>query len=167
MIRHCLLLLIPIFCTAEESTYKLLVQGGQILTMAPGELDPVDGWFAVDAAGKIAEMGAGTVPAGIRAETVVDAEGKIILPGFISAHSHLWSAPFRGIASESTLYGWIAAAHTPFSPYYEEGDFYTFTQYGGLDFLSHGITTNYNWVNNNGYDYDQWMGHKKGVKRRI
>jgi cytosine/adenosine deaminase-related metal-dependent hydrolase len=125
--------------------------------MAPGELDPVDGWFAVDAAGKIAEMGAGTVPAGIRAETVVDAEGKIILPGFISAHSHLWSAPFRGIASESTLYGWIAAAHTPFSPYYEEGDFYTFTQYGGLDFLSHGITTNYNWVNNNGYDYDQWM----------
>ncbi|MEE4659924.1 MAG: amidohydrolase family protein [Halieaceae bacterium] len=125
--------------------------------MAPGEPDPVEGWFAVDAAGRVARIGAGAVPAGVRAETELDAAGKIITPGFVSAHSHLWSAPFRGIASESTLYGWIAAAHSPFSPYYEEGDFYTFTQYGGLDFLSHGITTNYNWVNNYGYDYEHWM----------
>jgi len=142
---------------AEETTYKSLVHGGQILTMDPNNLDPIDGWFLVDSSGRIAEIRTGPVPEGISAETVIDASGKIILPGFISAHSHLWSAPFRGIASESTLFGWLAEAHTPFTPYYQEGDFYNFTQYGGLDFLSHGITTNYNWVNNNGYHYDHWM----------
>ncbi|MEM0954741.1 MAG: amidohydrolase family protein [Pseudomonadota bacterium] len=157
LFRSCLLLLASLVCTAEAAPYKLLVHGGHILTMAPGETNPVEGWFVVDAAGNVAEIAAGEVPNRIRAETEVDATGKIILPGFVSAHSHLWSAPFRGIASESTLYGWIAAAHSPFYPYYQEGDFYTFTQYGGLDFLSHGITTNYNWVSNNGYDYDHWM----------
>ncbi len=157
LLRACLLALIPLASVAKDAPYQLLVHSAQILTMAPGETAPIEGWFAVDAEGKIADIAPGTVPAGISAETEIDASGKIILPGFISAHSHLWSAPFRGIASESTLYGWIAAAHTPFGPYYQEGDFYTFTQYGGLDFLSHGITTNYNWVNNNGYDYDHWM----------
>lgn len=157
IVRNFCLLLMLAMSAVSAAPYKLLVQGGQILTMAPGELDPVEGWFAVDSDGRIAEFGAGDVPEGIEAEVVVNAAGQIILPGFISAHSHLWSAPFRGIASESTLYGWIAEAHTPFSPYYQAGDFYTFTQYGGLDFLSHGITTNYNWVNNNGYNYDFWM----------
>jgi len=135
----------------------LVVTNATIVTMAEGTTAPFVGWMAVGADGRIDGLGAGAPPADLQAERTLDATDRIVLPGFVSAHSHLWSAPFRGIATESTLYDWIAAAHTPFSPYYRRGDFETFTTYGVLDFLSHGITTAYNWVSNNGYAYGHWM----------
>ncbi|MGF1483648.1 MAG: amidohydrolase family protein [Opitutales bacterium] len=153
------LLGLPLVCQAES---LLLVKGGTILTMEPGEILPFEGWFTVDADGRIDEIGEGAPPADIEASDTVDATGKIILPGFISAHSHLWSAPFRGIASEDNLYAWIAAAHTPFGDYFKGDDFHVLTMYGALDFTSHGITTAYNWVANYGWDYDEWMGHFTG-----
>lgn len=146
-----------IMVRAEE--VATVVFGGMIVTMEPGAPAPIEnGWMSISEEGRILEIGSGAVPESIVAKETIDAAGKIIIPGFISTHSHLWSAPFRGIASESNLYGWLDQFHTPFYPYYEEGDFYNYTLYGGLDFLSHGITACYNWVSNNGYDYDRWLG---------
>ncbi len=146
--------------TIQAEEVATVVFGGLIVTMEPGAPAPIEnGWMSISEEGRILEIGSGAVPESIVARETIDAGGKIIIPGFISAHSHLWSAPFRGIASESNLYDWIGAAHMPFYPYYEKGDFYNYTLFGGLDFLSHGITACYNWVSNNGYDYDHWMEH--------
>jgi len=143
--------------TARAEDMALLVTDAIIVTMEPGAPAPIEGWLAVDAEGRVAATGEGAPPAELTAAETLDAQGRILMPGFISAHSHLWSAPFRGIAAESNLYDWIAEAHTPFSPYYQSGDFKSFTEYGLLDFLSHGITTAYNWVSNNGYRYEDWL----------
>ncbi|MGJ3241790.1 MAG: amidohydrolase family protein [Opitutales bacterium] len=147
---------------SAEDDIALLVSGGTIITMEPGEPEPVEGWMAVGADGRVLAIGNGEPPADLEPAETLDATGKIIMPGFISAHSHLWSAPFRGIASESNLYEWIATAHSPFREYYQEGDFLTYTQYGALDFISHGITTCYNWVANMGHAYDLWMEQFEG-----
>ncbi|MEM9026457.1 MAG: amidohydrolase family protein [Verrucomicrobiota bacterium] len=142
----------------EPLDKPLLIHGGTIVPMEPDQRDPIDGWMLVGVDGTIQELAAGEPdPKLIETSESIDASGKIIIPGFISAHSHLWSAPFRGIASESNLLDWIEAAHSPFTPYYQDKDFYIFTQYGALDFLSHGITTCYNWVWNNGWDYEHWI----------
>ncbi len=144
----------------SADTIESIISGATIITMEPGSPAPIEsGWMTISDTGHILEVGSGELPTLNSQVTRIDASGKIIIPGFISAHSHLWSAPFRCIASESNLYDWIAACHFPFYPYYQEGDFYDYTLYGGLDFLSHGITACYNWVSNNGYKYEHWMEH--------
>lgn len=115
--------------------------------------EPFFGWFSVDDSGRIGEIAAGHPPASLQATRRLDATGKIVMPGMISAHSHLWSAPFRGIAADQNLLGWLAAAHAPFGEHYQKGDFAAFTRYGALDFIAHGITTCYNWVWNPGVPY--------------
>lgn len=136
---------------------RLLVRDAILVTMDPERKEPFVGWFTVGQNGRVLDLGEGTAPADIHPQSTLDASGKLVMPGMISAHSHLWSAPFRGIAADKNLLGWIAAAHTPFNKYYEEGDFYTYTQYGVLDFLAHGITTCYNWVSNNGYPQEYFL----------
>ena len=34
---------------------------------------------------------------------VIDAQGMIVLPGFVDTHRHLWESPFKGMASNWTL----------------------------------------------------------------
>ncbi|MBZ4307668.1 hypothetical protein LAN33_25690, partial [Mycobacterium tuberculosis] len=62
------------------------------------------GWVHVDEDGLIAALGAGDPPPGLPG-TVHDLGGSILAPGFVSAHSHLFTAGMRGIAPDDTLYG--------------------------------------------------------------
>ncbi len=135
-------------CFAQIS---LVVENAILVTMDDASPEPFLGWFSVDASGRINEIAAGHPPDSLHPTNRLDASGKIIIPGMVSAHSHLWSAPFRGIAADQNLLGWLAAAHAPFSEHYQKGDFAAYTRYGALDFLSHGITTCYNWVWNDGF----------------
>src|SRR5690349_16174680 len=56
------------------------------------------------------------------AETVIDAEGCAVIPGFIQTHIHLCQTLFRGAADDLALIDWLKqrvwpmeAAHTPHS----------------------------------------------------
>ncbi len=45
----------------------------------------------------------------IKADHVIDGEGKILLPGFVNTHHHLYQTLFRNVpgASESKLFDWL------------------------------------------------------------
>jgi len=79
---------------------KLLIVNGTELTMKPGQTEPFIGYVLVGEDGKIRAMGKGSPPAGTVARTTYDAKGKFVLPGFISAHSHLSESAFRGLATD-------------------------------------------------------------------
>lgn len=149
--------MVAVATATSAETVKTLVYGATIVTMAPDRMDPVEGWMSIGADGKIIDIGGGEPPESLTAEATVDATGKIVMPGFLSADSNLWSAPFRGIAAESDLYEWIEIAHAPFESVYTPNDFYTYTLYGALDYMGHGITTCFNWVANLGYPYEMWL----------
>ena len=58
-------------------------------------------------------------------EIIIDATGKMVLPGFVQTHVHLCQALFRGQADDMELLDWLQkriwpleAAHTPESIYY-------------------------------------------------
>jgi cytosine/adenosine deaminase-related metal-dependent hydrolase len=128
---------------------KLLVKGGTFLTMKPGEEDPFVGYMAIGADGKIITVGRGEPPPDLAAADTLDVAGKIIIPGFVSAHSHIWQSAFRGLAANAYVTGWGGAVYRQQAVFGTPEDFYWFTLHGSLDHLRHGITTAYNFAYGN------------------
>jgi 5-methylthioadenosine/S-adenosylhomocysteine deaminase len=122
---------------------KLVVKNAFILTMAAGQREPVKGYLVVGEDGRLLTVAAGDPPAGLQAAQSLDAGGHWVIPGFISAHSHLWQSAFRGLGADQTLMGWIDALYKPAAKYSAE-DMYWFTLDGALDHLQHGVTAAYN-----------------------
>ncbi|GAA1313266.1 amidohydrolase family protein [Pseudonocardia xinjiangensis] len=115
---------------------------------APGAPDWFVGWMRVDESGRISGIGPGSPPpeaADGPAATVVDAGGTIVAPGFVSAHSHLFTSGLRGIAPGSTLYPWLQAMSEVFRHADAEAMYWS-TVHGALDFLACGITSAYNFT---------------------
>ncbi|MCZ2839236.1 amidohydrolase family protein [Modestobacter sp. VKM Ac-2985] len=123
---------------------RLLVHNAVLLTLDPDRPDPFRGWFTVGDDGRLTAVEPGDPPvellAGLTGDQVLDGGGALVGPGFVSAHSHLFTSGFRGIAKDESLYGWLeqmlgytAAATTE--------DVYWMTRHGAQDFLRNGITT--------------------------
>ncbi len=123
----------------------LLVKNGVFITMAPDQRKPFSGYMAVDQHGRISEIGEGEAPGNLKADQVVDAQGQVIAPGFISAHSHIYMSPLRGLGEDQNLYGWFRAWDY-YLRHATADDIYWFTLHGSLDFLRNGITTAYDFT---------------------
>jgi len=129
--------------SSAQPPAKLIVRNARLFTMAQGQREVFTGYLIVDAEGKLSAVAAGDPPAGATAAQTWDAGGDWILPGFLSAHSHLWQAAFRGIAADKTLPGWIDGLYNQKASHARAEDFYWFTLDGALDHLQHGITAAY------------------------
>lgn len=128
-----------------------LVTNATFLTMKPGDTEAVVGYMHIDDDGRIVALAAGSPPPGVSAATVIDATNKIVVPGFISAHSHLFQSALRGLGADQYVRGWGLAVRV-YSVHASDEDLYWFTLHGALDHLRHGITSVYNF----GY------GHRAG-----
>lgn len=129
---------------------KLVVTGAKLFTMAADEPEPFDGFMVIAADGKLLAVGAGEPGATWAGAPTLDLGGQWVLPGFVSAHSHLWQSAWRGLGADQTLMGWVDALYMEQAQYAPAADFYWFTLQGGLDHLRHGITTTYN------FNYGGW-----------
>src|SRR5665811_2306562 len=56
----------------------------------------------------ILAVGAGTVPAVLQADRVIDGSGCLATPGLVNTHHHLYQWATRGLAQEEKLFGWLA-----------------------------------------------------------
>ena len=135
-------LLLSIAAYAQQPA-KLIVKNARLFTMAEGRKDVFIGYLVVDADGKLTTVAPGNPPADLKTKETWDASGHWILPGFLSAHSHLWQAAFRGIAADKTLPGWIDGLYNQHARRAKAEDYYWFTLDGALDHLQHGITSAY------------------------
>jgi len=133
-------------CASAAGQNRLIVKNARLFTMASGQREPFTGYLVVDGEGRLIAVGAGAPPPIFNAQETWDAHGEWIIPGFLSAHSHLWQAAFRGIAQDQTLPGWIDGLYNKHALYAKSEDFYWFTLYGALDHLEHGITGAYDFA---------------------
>jgi cytosine/adenosine deaminase-related metal-dependent hydrolase len=120
----------------------LTVTDALILTMADGR-EPVHGWLTVGEDGRIAGIGSGEPP--VCAGEILSAAGRIVAPGFVSAHSHLHTSGLRGLAAGQALYPWLRA-NTKLQLGAGAEDMYWLTLHGCLDFIGNGITSAYNFA---------------------
>jgi cytosine/adenosine deaminase-related metal-dependent hydrolase len=138
-----LALLLGLVPWTSSARADLLITNATLLTMKPGENGPLLGYMLVDDNGRIAALAAGAPPGGTRAATTVDATGKIMIPGFVSAHSHLYQSAFRGLGIDHNTGEWRQDLAL-YSRSAADDDFYWFTLHGALDHLTHGITSVFN-----------------------
>ena len=132
------------------------VRSDMILTMADGQATVIDGYMEVGEDGRIVAIEAGEPPASSSGE-VVDARGRIVMPGFVSGHNHLWQSAFRGLGADQELYGWLKSLHWTFGRHFETGDMYAFTLHGALDQMVNGITTTLNHSQTIAPSYEDYM----------
>ncbi|OAK99463.1 Metallo-dependent hydrolase [Phaeosphaeriaceae sp. SRC1lsM3a] len=74
---------------------------------------------------------------------VVNATGKIISPGFINTHHHLWQTAYRTIASNTTLAEYFIryGAPGPSTQYFTAEDKYLSQLTGSIELMNSGTTT--------------------------
>jgi 5-methylthioadenosine/S-adenosylhomocysteine deaminase len=124
---------------------RLLLRGGHVLTMDPalGDLPKGDVLIDGDAIATVAPQ--------IDADAeVLDASGKIVIPGFVDSHRHTWEAAIRGCAPNATLDDYFVEVLDTFAPVYRPEDVYASNLAGALECLNAGITTLVDWshINN-------------------
>ena len=77
---------------------------------------------------------------------MLDGHGKIVMPGFVDTHNHLWQTLIRGCATDQELNGWLRGCVLPLysasipGPI-SDADGYAGARLGTLDVISSGVTT--------------------------
>jgi 5-methylthioadenosine/S-adenosylhomocysteine deaminase len=79
---------------------------------------------------------------------VIDARGKLVIPGLIDTHRHTWQAFLRGIAADWTLGQYMTGLHLGLSAHFRPEDTYAGNLLGAVEALSSGITTLLDWSHN-------------------
>lgn len=121
-----------------------------VLTMDPrvgrgtlGELHDVDVLIQGD---HIAAVGSNLSAQGAQ---VIDGEGKIVMPGFVDTHDHLWQSLIRGCAADENVNGWLSRCVFPFSTArFTEFDAYAGVRLSTSGLINTGVTTAVDWSHN-------------------
>jgi 5-methylthioadenosine/S-adenosylhomocysteine deaminase len=118
-----------------------------VMTMEPwlgdGELGLIPGGDVCLEDDRITAVGQGLDSSGAR---IVDATGKIVLPGFVDVHNHLWQSLIRGCGTSLAAGEWLRTYVLPvgrLNVTAEEA--YAVVRLSTLDLLSTGVTTVVDW----------------------
>jgi cytosine/adenosine deaminase-related metal-dependent hydrolase len=93
--------------------------------------------------GAIAEIGPGLPD--VPGAEVIDATGKLVLPGFVDTHRHTWQAPIRAVAPDIGFDGYLRRILGELAPNFGPGDMYAGNLAGALECLDGGVTTLLDW----------------------
>jgi len=135
---------------------RTLLRGAAlVLTMDPalgeGELGLLRGADVLLDGGRIARVGRGLDPAGAR---VIDVAGRIVMPGLVDAHNHLWQSLIRGCGAGQDVNGWLGQCVFPlFGFRFTRADAYAAVRLAALDLVSSGVTTTVEWAAGFGPEY--------------
>ncbi len=144
--RICLFLIFMIITGmssyAQPKHVDIIVQGGLIVTMDAGRRVIDDGWIAVQD-GRIVAVGARDTLAGrFTASQIIEAAGKVVIPGLINTHTHIPMTLFRGIADDLDLHQWLTEYIFPAEARNVTEDFVRAgTRLGLAELIRGGVTT--------------------------
>jgi cytosine/adenosine deaminase-related metal-dependent hydrolase len=122
---------------------EFLIRNAYVLTMdaAIGDLAGADVHVR---AGAIAAVGRGL--AAPNAE-VIDGAGKLVLPGFVETHWHVWTAVLRSLAGDRQEHGYFPTSRT-IGTFYDAEDMYAAGRLAAAEAIHSGITFLHDWCHN-------------------
>jgi cytosine/adenosine deaminase-related metal-dependent hydrolase len=116
---------------------RLLLRGGLVIDTEPTVVVHRDTDVLIEH-GRIAAVGRRLQ---VRDAEVIDATERIVLPGFVDTHRHVWETALRGIAVDSDPMGYLLQVIGEYSPKYRPEDVAAGNLAGALECLDAGITT--------------------------
>ena len=131
---------------AGKDGVRVLIKGGAVLSMDDAVGNFGSGDVLIDGS-KIVEVGANIDAPDAQ---VIDASGKIVMPGFIDTHHHQFETGLRSTLSDAIVVNdgrpenaknYYEAMLLGFSQHYRPEDVYINELYGGLAQLDAGVTT--------------------------
>ncbi len=99
----------PDFVSAQrkEIIVDLIIRGGTVVTM-DGSRRVIDNGGVAIKDGRIAAVGtAAEMDLNYGSRQVIEAQGKVVIPGLINGHTHVPMTLFRGIADDLDLQEWL------------------------------------------------------------
>jgi cytosine/adenosine deaminase-related metal-dependent hydrolase len=85
---------------------SLVMNGCAVVTVNAQRAEYATGHILVDGQ-RITAVGPGPAPDGLPGARYVDAAGCLATPGLVNTHHHLYQWATRGMAVDSTLFGWL------------------------------------------------------------
>ncbi|MCW3015991.1 MAG: hypothetical protein JWO02_3083 [Solirubrobacterales bacterium] len=145
---------------------RTLIKGGMVLTMDPsiGDL-PIGDVLVED--GLIVKI---APEIDVEDARTIDASSRIVIPGFVDTHRHIWQAAMRNLCQDWTLASYFTGVHAGLSRYFLPEDIYTANLLGSLEALSSGVTTLLDWshgVNTAEHSDGAIMGLKESGARAV
>ncbi|SET33732.1 amidohydrolase family protein [Stigmatella erecta] len=143
--------LLPLGCTASRpppgaplpSGGDFLLTNAYLLTMDP-ELGDIPGGSVLVRQGQILAVGRGLTAPGV---PVLDAGGKLVLPGLVDTHWHMWNTLLRSFAGTQKTEGYFPTI-AAFGKNMRPGDLYQGTRLAAAEALACGITTVHDYCHN-------------------
>src|SRR5262249_45380562 len=133
-----------LFAAAVAAPPRTLIKNAAlVVTMDPalgnGPLGLIENADVLLTDGRIQAVGPGLVA---DEAAVIEAAGKIVMPGFIDVDDHLWQSLIRGCGADKELYPWLAECVTPMAgDRMTADDAYAGVRLGLLDLIGTGVTT--------------------------
>jgi 5-methylthioadenosine/S-adenosylhomocysteine deaminase len=123
---------------------RTLIKNGFVVTVnAERDVWP-DGFVAL-AGRDIASVGpAADVPRSDEFDTVIDAQGGVILPGLINMHQHHWYTLFKGLADGYLLEDWVSSFLLPITTKLSPEALRVSSYIAGMEMLATGTTCSLN-----------------------
>ena len=118
------------------SPSSVLIKNGTLLTMNP-QRDVLRGDVWIEGS-RIRALGRGLRK---NATSVLDATGKIVLPGFVQTHVHLCQTLMRGAADDLALLDWLKQRIWPLEAAHDERSLRVSAQLGLAELIRGGTTT--------------------------
>lgn len=128
----------------------LVLVHGVVVTVNPGRDVIFDGGMAV-AGGRILAVGSSAeiesawgvraaAAAGVPAPEVVDLKGKVLFPGFVNTHNHLFQTLLKGLGDDMVLKDWLATMTFPAATHLTPDECHAAATLGILEGIRSGMT---------------------------
>jgi len=117
---------------------SLLIKGAAVITL-DGENNVFDGDVIVEN-GRISELGRSLHSRADKHKEVIDARGRVLLPGFVQTHVHLCQTVFRGAADDLSLIDWLKKRIWPMEASHTAESVYASARLGIAELIRSGTT---------------------------
>ena len=118
---------------------ELLVKNARLVSHA-GITEHPEVTIAVDA-GIILEIGGESLQEHYAPDSILDAKGMYLFPGFINTHDHLFQILTKGLGKERPLWDWLENTIRQMTPYMDDEALYYAAMAGCMENLQSGVTT--------------------------
>ena len=135
-----------------------LIKNAYIITMNKSR-EIIENGFILVEENKIKDMGKNNdLPKKYEKYNIYDARGKVIIPGLINTHTHLFQGLLKGLGDDRNLVDWFREVTGPSAVNLEPEDCYIAAKLGVLESILSGVTTLFDFM---------YPHHRKGLSEPI